>query len=150
MALNVILMERVMSLGDLGDEVGVKNGYARNYLIPTGKAVRATAENRQVFEQRRADLTRVANARLSDAQGRAALLVDREVTIVARASEEGKLYGSVGTVEVARALDDLGVSINRAEVRMPDGVIRSVGEYDVDIQLHADVVQPVHVVVIAE
>ena len=148
--MNVILMERVMSLGNLGDEVSVKNGYARNYLIPTGKAVRATAENREVFEQRRAELTRVANDRLSDAQGRAALLVDREVTIVARASEEGKLYGSVGTVEIARALDDLGVTINRAEVRMPDGVIRSVGEYDVDIQLHADVVQPVHVMVIAE
>ena len=148
--MNVILMERVMSLGNLGDEVSVKNGYARNYLIPAGKAVRATAENREVFEQRRAELTRVANDRLNDAQGRAALLLDREVTIVARASEEGKLYGSVGTVEIARALDDLGVAINRAEVRMPDGVIRSVGEYDVDIQLHADVVQPVHVVVIAE
>ena len=148
--MNVILMERVMSLGNLGDEVSVKNGYARNYLIPSGKAVRATAENREVFEARRAELTRVANDRLSDAQGRASLLVDREVTIVARASEEGKLYGSVGTVEIARALDDLGVTINRAEVRLPDGVIRSVGEYDVDIQLHADVVQPVHVVVIAE
>ncbi len=148
--MNVILMERVMSLGNLGDEVNVKNGYARNYLIPTGKAVRATAENREVFEARRVELTRVANDRLSDAQGRASLLVDREVTIVARASEEGKLYGSVGTVEIARALDDLGVTINRAEVRLPDGVIRSVGEYDVDIQLHADVVQPVHVVVIAE
>ena len=143
-------MERVMSLGNLGDEVNVKNGYARNYLIPTGKAVRATAENREVFEARRTELTRVANDRLNDAQGRASLLVDREVTIVARASEEGKLYGSVGTVEIARALDDLGVTINRAEVRLPDGVIRSVGEYDVDIQLHADVVQPVHVVVIAE
>ena len=148
--MNVILMERVMSLGSLGDEVSVKNGYARNYLIPTGKAVRATAANREVFEGRRAELTRVANDRLNDAQGRATLLVDREVTIVARASEEGKLYGSVGTVEIARALDDLGVTINRAEVRMPEGVIRSVGEYDVDIQLHADVVQPVHVVVIAE
>lgn len=148
--MNVILMERVMSLGNLGDEVSVKNGYARNFLIPTGKAVRATAENREVFEHRRAELTKVANDRLNDAQGRAALLVDREVTIVARASEEGKLYGSVGTVEIARALDDLGVSVNRAEVRMPDGVIRSVGEHDVDIQLHADVVQPVHVVVIAE
>ena len=148
--MNVILMERVMSLGNLGDEVSVKNGYARNFLIPTGKAVRATADNREVFEQRRAELTRVANDRLNDAQGRAALLLDREVTIVARASEEGKLYGSVGTVEIARALDDLGVTINRAEVRMPDGVIRSVGDYDVDIQLHADVVQPVHVVVIAE
>ena len=148
--MNVILMERVMSLGNLGDEVSVKNGYARNFLIPTGKAVRATAENREVFEARRVELTRVANDRLNDAQGRASLLVDREVTIVARASEEGKLYGSVGTVEIARALDDLGVTINRAEVRLPDGVIRSVGEYDVDIQLHADVVQPVHVVVIAE
>ncbi len=148
--MNVILMERVMSLGNLGDEVNVKNGYARNYLIPTGKAVRATQENREVFEARRIELTRVANDRLSDAQGRASLLVDREVTIVARASEEGKLYGSVGTVEIARALDDLGVTVNRAEVRLPDGVIRSVGEYDVDIQLHADVVQPVHVVVIAE
>ena len=148
--MNIILMERISSLGDLGEEVSVRNGYARNYLIPTGKAVRANDENRQVFEQRRSELERVANAKLTDARDRAALLTDRELTIVARASEEGRLYGSVGTSEIAGALGDLGVPINRAEVRMPDGAIRSVGEYDVDIQLHADVIETVHVEVIAE
>lgn len=148
--MNVILLERISSLGDLGEEVSVRNGYARNFLIPAGKAVRANEENRQVFEQRRAELEKAANARLTDARDRAAALADRELTIVARASEEGRLYGSVGTNEITSALADLGIMVNRAEVRMPDGAIRSVGEYDVDIQLHADVIETVHVEVIAE
>ena len=148
--MNVILMERVSNLGDLGEEVAVKNGYARNYLIPTGKAVRANADNRKEFEARRADLERAANAKLTDASERAAQLVDRSVVIVARAGDEGKLYGSVGTAEIARALTDSVLPIAKAEVRMPEGAIRAVGEYDVDIHLYADITQTVRVQVVAE
>ncbi len=148
--MNVILLERVSNLGDLGEEVVVRRGFARNFLIPTGKAVQANAENRAVFEGRRAELERIANAKLSNAGERAAHLVDRSVTIVARASEEGRLYGSVGTVEIARALTDAILPVAKSEVRMPEGAIRAVGEYDVDVQFHADVRQTVHVEVVAE
>ena len=148
--MQVILLERVAKLGQMGEVVDVKPGYARNFLIPTGRAVRANEENRQVFEARRAELEKAANAKLTDAKDRAAALADRELTIVARASEEGRLYGSVGTNEITASLSDLGIMVNRAEVRLPDGAIRSVGEYDVDIQLHADVIETVHVEVIAE
>ena len=148
--MNIILLERVGNLGDLGEEVAVKNGYARNFLIPTGKAVRATADNRKVFEARRAELEKVANAKLTDASERAAKLADQHVAIVARASEEGKLYGSVGTAEIAAALTDAVLPVSKSEVRMPDGVIRSVGEHAVTIHLHADVTQTVQVEVVAE
>lgn len=148
--MNIILMERIGNLGDLGEEVIVKNGYARNYLIPTGKAIRATRENRKVFEQRRAELERIANAKLTDASSRAAALVDRSVTIVAKAGEEGKLYGSVGTAEIARALTETVMPVSKSEVRMPDGVIRATGEYEVEIHLYADIAQTVQVVVVAE
>lgn len=148
--MNVILLERVSNLGDLGEEVAVKGGYARNFLIPSGKAVRATAENREVFEARREELEKAANAKLTDANDRAAQLVDRTVTIVARASDEGKLYGSVGTTEIARALTEAVLPVAKGEVRMPDGVIRAVGEYEVDIHLYADLTQTVRVEVVAE
>ena len=148
--MNVILMERVSNLGDLGEEVVVKNGYARNFLIPTGKAVRANADNRKEFEGRRAELEMAANAKLTDAGERAAQLVDRSVVIVARASDEGKLYGSVGTAEIARALTESVLPIAKAEVRMPEGAIRAIGEYEVDIHLYADITQTVQVQVVAE
>lgn len=148
--MNVILMERVSNLGDLGEEVVVKNGFARNFLIPTGRAVRATDANRAVFEGRRAELERAANEKLAAAQTRAAQLEDQVVSIVVRASEEGKLYGSVGTVEIAGALGRLGLEVSKAEVRMPEGVIRAIGEYEVDVQLHADVTESIRVEVIAE
>lgn len=148
--MNIILLERISNLGHLGEEVAVKNGYARNYLIPTGKAVRANAENRKEFEGRREELERAANAKLTDANDRAAKLVDRSVVIVARASEEGKLYGSVGTAEIARALTDSILPVTKAEVRMPEGAIRAIGEYEVDIHLYADVTQQVQVQVVAE
>ena len=128
----------------------MRRGFARNYLIPTGKAVQANAENRAVFEGRRAELERIANAKLTDAGERAGKLVDQSVTIVARASEEGRLYGSVGTVEIARALTDAILPVAKSEVRMPAGAIRAVGEYEVDVQLHADVSQTVRVEVVAE
>ena len=148
--MNVILLERVTNIGDLGEEVTVKNGFARNYLIPTGKAVRATQENRAVFEERRAELEKAANAKLTGAHERAVKLIDQRVTIVARASEEGRLYGSVGPTEISRALTDAVLPVAKSEVRMPDGVIRAVGEFDVDVQFHADVTQSIKVEVVAE
>ena len=148
--MNIILLERVSNLGDLGQEVAVRNGYARNFLIPTGKAVRATAGNRALFEARRAELQQAANAKLTDANERAAALADQRVTIVARASEEGKLYGSVGTADIAEALTQAVLPVAKSEVRMPEGVIRTVGEHAVDIHLHADLTQSVHIEVVAE
>lgn len=148
--MNIILLERVGNLGDLGDEVAVKGGYARNYLIPTGKAVRASRENREVFEARREELEKAANAKLTSASDRAAKLADRTVTVVARASDEGKLYGSVGTAEIARALTEAVLPVAKGEVRMPDGAIRAVGEYEVDIHLYADITERVRVEVVAE
>ena len=148
--MDIILLERVSNLGDLGEEVAVKNGYARNFLIPTGKAVQATADNRAVFEARRAELQAAANAKLTDAGERATALADQRVTIVARASDEGKLYGSVGTADIAEALTQAVLPVAKSEVRMPEGVIRSLGEHEVDIQLHADVTQQVLIEVVAE
>ena len=148
--MNIILMERISNLGDLGEEVVVKNGYARNYLIPTGRAVRATRDNRAVFEERRAELERIANAKLTDASDRAAALAEKSVTLVARASDEGKLYGSVGTAEIARALTEGVLPVSKSEVRLPEGVIRAVGEYAVEIHLYADIAQTVRVVVVPE
>ena len=148
--MDIILLERVSNLGDLGEEVAVKNGYARNFLIPTGKAVQATTENRAVFEARRAELQQAANAKLTDAGERATALADQRVTIVARASDEGKLYGSVGTADIAEALSQAVLPVAKSEVRMPEGVIRSLGEHAVDIQLHADVTQQVLIEVVAE
>ena len=148
--MNIILLERVSNLGDLGEEVSVRRGYARNYLIPQGRAVQATNANRAQFESRRVELERVANAKLTDAGERAAKLVDRSVTIVARASDEGKLYGSVGTTDIARALSDAILPVAKSEVRMPEGTIRSVGEYEVDVQFHADITQTIRVEVVAE
>ena len=148
--MNVILLERIGKLGDLGDEVVVKSGFARNYLIPQGRAVRATEENRKGFEERRAELEAAALKRRSAAEQRAAALTDQEVTVVARASEEGKLYGSVGTQEVAEALVAKKLEVTKAEVRMPEGAIRQIGEYTVDIQLESDLMVPIKVTVVAE
>ncbi len=148
--MQVILLERIVNLGSLGDEVAVRNGYARNYLIPTGKAVRATGESREAFEQRRAVLETAEGEKLAAAEARGSGLDDVFLTVMVRASEEGKLYGSVGTVEIARALTERGVEVAKSEVRMPEGVIRSVGEYEVEVQLHADVVRSVVVNVVAE
>ncbi|NJN52612.1 MAG: 50S ribosomal protein L9 [Gammaproteobacteria bacterium] len=148
--MNVILLERIRNLGDLGDEVAVKAGFARNFLIPKGKAVRATGDNRSVFEARRAELERVAAEKLGVAEGRAAGLRDIAVTIVAKAGEEGKLYGSVGTGDVADAVTALGTEVSKSEVRMPEGVIRLVGEYDIDLQLHSDLTVTIKVTVVPE
>jgi large subunit ribosomal protein L9 len=148
--MNVILLEGLGNLGDLGDEVSVKGGFARNYLIPQGKAVRATVENREMFEARRAELERIAGERLGEAEGRAGGLQEVSVTITAKAGEEGKLYGSVGTQDIAEALAAQGADIAKSEVRLPEGAIRQVGEYDIDIQLHSDVTVAIKVTVLAE
>ena len=148
--MNVILLERIVNLGDLGDEVVVKSGFARNFLIPKGKAVRASKDNRAVFEARRAELERVAQDRLGEAQGRGAKLQGLSVTIAAKAGDEGKLYGSVGTHDIAEALAAQGAEIAKSEIRMPAGVIRVVGEYDIDVHLHTDVNVTVKVIVVPE
>ena len=148
--MNVILLERLSNLGDIGDEVGVKAGFARNYLIPKGKAVRATDENRAVFEGRRAELEAAAAEQLGGAQGRAAKLEGLSLTMVVKAGEEGKLYGSVGTQDIADAITAEAIEVTRAEVRLPEGVIRSIGEYEVDVQLHTDVTVSVALAVVAE
>ncbi|HEY5679291.1 MAG TPA: 50S ribosomal protein L9 [Pseudomonadales bacterium] len=148
--MNIILLEKIGSLGDLGEEVTVKGGFARNYLIPQGKAVRATTENRGVFEERRAELERVAEEQRAAAQSRAEGLEGKVVTIVAKAGEEGKLYGSVGTQDIVDALHNEQIEIARSEVRMPEGVIRVTGEYEIDVQLHSDVTVTIQVNVVAE
>jgi large subunit ribosomal protein L9 len=149
--MNVILLERVNNLGDLGDEVAVKGGFARNFLLPQGKAVQANKANRAVFEERRAELEAAANEKLAEAQARAAKLEGTVITMVVKTGEEGRLYGSVGTQDIATALVDEGhADVVRAEVQMPEGVIRAVGEYDISLQLHSDVTADIKVNVVAE
>ncbi|MGB0268047.1 MAG: 50S ribosomal protein L9 [Pseudomonadales bacterium] len=148
--MDVILLERVRNLGNLGDEVSVKNGYGRNFLIPQGKAVRATAANREVFESRRAELEAQAAGQLKAAEDRAAGLAELAVTIAARASDEGKLFGSVGSREIADAVTEAGQEVSKDEVLLPVGPLRSIGEFTVDLQLHSDVTASVMVNVIPE
>lgn len=148
--MNVILLERIGSLGDLGDEVSVKSGFARNFLIPQGKAVRATPDNRSLFEGRRTELERTANERVGEAQLRATKLEGLALIIVVKAGEEGKLYGSVGSQDIVDAAAQLGSEIIKSEIRLPDGVIRVTGEYEVQLRLHSDVIVPIQVSVVSE
>ena len=148
--MNVILLERVNNLGDLGDEVSVKPGFARNFLIPNSKAVQANKANREYFEERRAELEKAANEKLTQAQTRAEGLADTLVTIMVKSGEEGRLYGSVGTQDIADALERDGKTVERSEVRMPEGVIRSLGEYEIALQLHSDVTVQIQVAVVEE
>lgn len=148
--MNVILLERVNNLGDLGDEVAVKAGFARNFLLPQGKAVQANEANRAVFEERRSELETAAGEKLSEAQTRAAKLEDTMLTLVVKTGEEGRLYGSVGTQDIATALVGEGHEVARSEVRMPEGVIRVIGEYEISLQLHSDVTVDIKVNVVPE
>lgn len=149
--MEVILLEKVVNLGNLGDKVNVKPGYGRNFLIPTGKAVMATEENVAAFEARRAELEAKAAEQLSAAQARAEKLAALEtVTIGANAGDEGKLFGSVTAADVADAITAAGAEVNKSEVKMPEGPIRQIGEYSIDVQLHTDVMQAVTVAVVAE
>ena len=145
--MDLILLEKVQNLGDLGDLVKVKSGFGRNYLVPQGKAVPATKDNLAQFEARRAELEVAAQARLGQAEARRSGLADVVVEITANASEEGNLYGSIGPREVASAVSALGHEITKSEVIMGEGPIRTVGEFDVVVQLHADVESLVKVIV---
>jgi large subunit ribosomal protein L9 len=148
--MEVILLDKVENLGDLGDKISVRPGYARNYLIPSGKAKYATKENIAEFEARRAELEKAAAETLSAAQDRATKLADLEVTIPAHAGNEGKLFGSVGTTEIAEAISATGVEVVKKEIRLPEGALRTTGEFDITIHLHSDVNTEVKVIVVAE
>ena len=137
--MELILLEKVQKLGDLGDKVNVKPGYGRNYLVPSGKAVPATAKNIAEFEARRAELEKVALGKLTSAKDRSEALEGFEITLSANASEEGKLYGSIGPREIADAVVAAGAQIEKSEVIMGEGPIRFTGEHEVVLHLHADV-----------
>jgi large subunit ribosomal protein L9 len=148
--MELILLQKVTNLGALGDRVKVKPGYGRNFLVPHGKAVPATAANIAEFEQRRADYEAKAKSQLDGAEGRKARIEGQTVTISANASTEGKLFGSVGPREIAEAFTAAGFEINKSEVVMGEGPIRRTGEFDVLIHLHADVETTVKVTVVPE
>jgi len=145
--MDLILLEKVQNVGDLGDLVKVKAGFGRNYLVPQGKAVPATKDNLAQFEARRAELEAAARKKLDQAEARQSGLAELVVEITANASEEGSLYGSIGPREVASAVSALGHEITKSEVTMGEGPIRNVGEFDVVVQLHADVESIVKVIV---
>jgi large subunit ribosomal protein L9 len=143
--MEVILLEKITNLGNLGDKVTIKPGYGRNYLLPQGKAVPATPENLADFEQRRAELEQKAAEALQQAQARAERLKELTIELAARASEEGKLYGSVGVQEIATAISDAGCPVEKREVLLATGPIHEVGEYVVQVQVHTDVVVDISV-----
>ena len=147
--MQVILMEKVVNLGQLGDVVKVKDGYARNFLIPQGKAKRATEANKQAFAERRAELERQQAEKLAEAQARAAKLEGVTVAISQKAGVDGKLFGSVGNADIVEALKAQGIEVTKSEVRMPNGPIKAIGEYPVELALHTDVTVPVTVAVSA-
>ena len=148
--MDVILLEKVGKLGSIGDKVAVKAGFGRNYLIPHGKALSATAANLAEFESRRAELEAAAAESKTVAEARAEKLAALSVTIETNAGEEGKLFGSIGTRDLADAITAAGVEVVKSEVRLPEGALRDLGEYEVDIQVHSEVIQAVKVSVIAE
>lgn len=148
--MEVILLEKIANLGNLGDQVTIKAGYGRNYLVPQGKAVAATAAKIKEFEARRAELEKAAAEKLAAANSRAKALGKLEIVISHKAGEEGKLFGSVGTQNIADAITEAGAKVEKHEVRMPDGVIRHIGNYDIDINLHSDVVVTMPIEIAAE
>jgi large subunit ribosomal protein L9 len=148
--MQVILMEKLANLGNLGDVVKVKDGYARNYLIPQGKAKRATEENLKTFEARRAELEKAQAATLAQAQERGAKLDGLTLKIAQRAGPDGKLFGSVTNHDIVDALKAQGFEVERAQVRMPTGALKQVGEFPLQIALHTDVVVKITVSVVGE
>lgn len=148
--MEVILLEKVDNLGNLGDKVRVRSGYARNFLIPQGKAKFATAENIAAFEARRAELEKAAAESLATAKARAERLAGLTVTITAKSGGEGKLFGSVGAADIADAVVAAGAELEKREVRLPHGPLRQAGEYEVAVHLHTDVNAAVKVIVVAE
>ncbi|ODS23761.1 50S ribosomal protein L9 [Candidatus Endobugula sertula] len=148
--MEVILLERVGKLGGMGDKVAVKAGFGRNYLIPQGKALAATAANVAEFENRRAELEAAAATNKAEAEVRAAKLAELAVTIQANAGDEGKLFGSIGARDLADAITSAGVGVSKSEIHLPEGTLREVGEYDIGIQVHSEVTQVVKVTITAE
>ncbi len=148
--MEVILLEKIANLGNLGDKVTVKAGYGRNYLLPHGKAVAATAEKLAEFEQRRAELEKVAADDLAKAQTRSEAISKLNVSITQKAGEGGKLFGSVGTQDIAEAVTAAGVEVKRQEVRLPEGPLRHIGDYQIEIQFHSDVIATLALTVVDE
>jgi large subunit ribosomal protein L9 len=150
--MEVILLEKVDNLGGLGEKVSVKSGFGRNFLIPQGKAVFASAENVKLFEERRAELEKQAADKLAAAEARKAQIdaLAEGVTIAHKAGEEGRLFGSVGTVDIAHACTEAGVEVAKSEVRLPEGPFRVAGEYEVTLHLHTDVNATLKVNIIGE
>ena len=148
--MQVILMEKVVNLGGLGDVVKVKDGFARNFLIPQGKAKRATQKNLKEFEDRRADLEKKANESLVSSQERGAKLDGMKIDIAQKAGVDGRLFGSVTNADIAEALGKQGVEVKKAEIRMPQGPLKHIGEFPLTIQLHSDVLANITVHVVPE
>ena len=148
--MQVILMEKVVNLGSLGDVVKVKDGFARNFLIPQGKAKRATQKNLKEFEDRRVDLEKKANEALASSQERGAKLEGMKIDIAQKAGVDGRLFGSVTNADIAEALGKQGVEVKKAEIRMPQGPLKHLGEFPLVIQLHSDVLANITVHVVAE
>ena len=148
--MEIILLEKIRNLGDLGEQVTVKPGYGRNYLIPQGKAVRASKENQEAFEGRRSELEAAASDALSKANARAAEFEGLVLEIARRASEEGKLFGSVAVTDIIEAVTATGKELDKVEVNLPEGAIKVVGEHDIGISLHPEVSITLKVSVIAE
>lgn len=149
--MEIILQEKVTNLGDLGDKVNVKSGFGRNYLIPSGQAVPATEENLKVFEAKRAELEKQAADKLSEAEQRKTKLEALgSISIGHKAGEEGRLFGSVGTADIATACTDAGVEVSKSEVRLSDGAFRIAGEYEVNLHFHSDVDASIKLTIVAE
>ena len=148
--MDVILLEKVKNLGDLGDTVKVKAGYGRNFLLPKGKATLATPENVKKFEARRAELEKTARDQFQDAESRAAAFKEFKLQITAKAGTEGKLFGSIGTADIAEACTNAGHKLARAEVRLPTGPLRTVGDHTITLHLHTDIDVQLPVVITAE
>jgi len=149
--MDVILLDKVENLGNLGDVVTVKPGYGRNFLIPAGRAIPATENNRKVFDERRAELEKASADALTAAEARCNAIQELAVISIAqRAGDEGKLFGSVGTADIATAVTTAGVELHKHEVRMPNGALRQTGSYDVDVQLHPEVNTTVKIEIVAE
>ncbi len=149
--MQVILLDKIGNLGGLGDQVNVKSGYARNFLIPQGKVVMATKDNVAMFETRRAELEAKVAEQLAAAEARAETVNTLEgVTIASKAGDEGKLFGSIGTRDIADAITAAGVAVVKSEVRLPEGALRNIGEFEVSIQLHSEVFATAKITIVAE
>ena len=148
--MELILLEKVAQLGDPGDLVNVKSGYGRNFLIPTGKAIRADEENKAEYEKRKEELLKAETERKEKALGEAKQLESLVLNIEVPVSEEGTLYGSIGTREITESIVEKGINLEKSSIRLPEGTLKEVGEYSIDIELHPEVVQDIKVVIAAK